>query len=423
MKIAVFTNTYLPHVGGVANSVSSLVAGMRARGHRCLVVAPEFPGQPEREEDVLRIPSITNFNGTDFSFRLPSGTLIGDSIKAFQPDLIHSHHPFLLGDAALRMAHQWQVPLVFTHHTRYEKYVHYVLEDADWLKRLAIELATEYANLCDRVIAPSRSIADLIRHRGVDAPVSVIPTGIDYERFRKGDRATARKNLGISPDAFVIGHVGRLAPEKNLPFLFKAVTLYLREHPDSRFLVLGKGDSLPELKRILREAAVEDRVHLAGKLTGQELVDFYHAMDLFAFASKSETQGMVLAEAMAAGVPVLALEASGASDIVNHGENGLLLPANCSREEFARAIGALRQLSRDKRDTISARMEETAKGYSSEVSLDRIEVAYKDLIRKERGERDLPGWTRFMNRLEAEWDLGIGRARALGAAFQKPEPE
>ena len=417
MKIALFTNTYTPHVGGVANSVSSLVAGMRERGHDCLVVAPEFPGQPDGECGVVRIPSIQNFNGTDFSFKLPSGTLIGDSIKAFRPDLIHSHHPFLLGDAAVRMAHEWDLPVVFTHHTRYENYVHYVLGESDWLRRLAIELATAYANLCDRVIAPSASIADLIAQRGVETPVSVIPTGIDVERFQHGNREAGRKLARIPADAFVIGHVGRLAAEKNLSFLFKAVSHFLLENTDARFLVLGQGECLAELKALMEENGLGPRFHLLGKMPPQELVDLYHAMDIFVFSSKSETQGMVLAEAMAAGVPVVALDASGARDIVRDGVNGRLLPEDAGLEEFATAIAGLKHLSQVDAQKLRDAMRETSMAFSRDRSLQQMESVYRELIQEDFTRPDLNGWSRFMNRLEAEWDLALGRARALGASI------
>ncbi|MFO7726401.1 MAG: glycosyltransferase [Oceanipulchritudo sp.] len=418
MKLAVFTNTYLPHVGGVANSVGALVEGMRERGHRCLVIAPDFPDQPEEEKDVIRIPSIRNFNGTDFSYRLPSGNRIGEAIKDFQPDIIHSHHPFLLGDAAMRMANQWSVPLVFTHHTRYEDYVHYVLEDSDYLERLAIELASEYANLCDRVIAPSGSIAGLIRERGVKTPVSVIPTGIDTKTFTSGSSTEARKQLGIPAGAFVIGHVGRLAEEKNLTFLVEAACHFLRENADAVFLLVGSGDLEEAIAETVEEAGLTDRVHRAGKLKGEALVDAYRAMDVFIFSSKSETQGMVLAEAMAAGVPVAALDASGVRDIVEDGSNGRLLEDDIGPEGFARGIGDVRNWLQDRPEALQKALAETARAFSSEVCMDALDSLYGKLHREMGGKRSASGWDRFINRVEAEWEITIGRARAVGAAFK-----
>lgn len=418
MKIAIFTNTYIPHVGGVAKSVSALVEGMRARGHDCLVIAPEFDDQPADEQSVLRIPSIRNFNGTDFSFRLPSGNMIGEAIKAFHPELIHSHHPFLLGEAAMRVAHQWGLPLVFTHHTRYEDYVHYVLDDSKYLERLAVELATEYANLCDRVIAPSESIKDLITQRGVTTPIEAIPTGIDQDHFRSGDGSSVRKKLNITPDQFVVGHVGRLASEKNLGYLAKAVFAYLERDADSVFLLVGEGDSLKDIKREAQDRGLSGRLHLLGKLTSDALVNAYHAMDLFAFSSKSETQGMVLAEAMAAGTPVVALDASGARDIIEDGVNGRLLPEKSEPDAFADAIAGLKQELASGSGKLAEAMERTVIRFSSKVCLDQVEALYRKLITEDQAEPDLKAWERFSNRIEAEWDIAIGKARAIGAAFQ-----
>jgi len=418
MKLAVFTNTYLPHVGGVANSVGALVEGMRDRGHRCLVIAPDFPDQPEKETDVVRIPSIRNFNGTDFSYRLPSGNRIGEAIKDFQPDLIHSHHPFLLGDAAMRMANQWSVPLVFTHHTRYEDYVHYVLEDSDYLERLAMELATEYANLCDAVIAPSGSIAGLIRERGVETPVSVIPTGIDTKRFTAGPAAEARKQLGIPAGAFVIGHVGRLAEEKNLTYLVEAACRFLKDNSEAAFLLVGSGDLEEAITEKVAKAGLRDRVHRAGKLKGEALVEAYRAMDAFIFSSKSETQGMVLAEAMAVGVPVVALNASGVRDIVEDGSNGRLLDDDAEPAAFADALGEVRDWLKDRPDALQEVLVKTAHAFSAEVCLDAVESLYRELHREMEGKRFDNGWDRFVHRVEAEWEIALGRARAVGAAFK-----
>src|SRR3990172_3888517 len=126
MNIVMFTNTYTPHVGGVARSVEAFSGAYRRRGHRVLVVAPEFADQPQHEEDVVRIPAIQNFNGSDFSVVLPVPGSLDDVLDAFKPDIVHAHHPFLLGNTAVRVARFRELPLVFTHHTLYEQYTHYV---------------------------------------------------------------------------------------------------------------------------------------------------------------------------------------------------------------------------------------------------------------------------------------------------------
>src|SRR3954464_5510586 len=212
MKICMMTNTYLPHVGGVARSVSTFAEEYRRQGHEVLVGAPTFPGRkPERAQAIVeRVAAVQNFNGSDFSVRLPLAAGLSIRLDTFAADIIHAHHPFLLGDTALRMATTRSVPVVFTHHTRYEDYVHYVPFASPALRRAAIQLSTEYANLCDGVIAPSASIASLIKRRGVTQPVTVVPTGIDTEAVAAGNGAEFRRRFKVPANAFVAGHVGRL---------------------------------------------------------------------------------------------------------------------------------------------------------------------------------------------------------------------
>ncbi|MDO9508609.1 MAG: glycosyltransferase, partial [Thermovirgaceae bacterium] len=313
MNICMFTNTYLPHVGGVARSVASFAEDLRKLGYRVQVVAPTFANedgsQAEEEDDVLRVPAIQNFNGSDFSVRIALPYIIDDKIDESKPEVIHSHHPFLLGDAAFRAAFRRDLPLVFTHHTLYEQYIHYVSPESESMEQLAINLATQYANLCTLVIAPSESIARLITERGVISPIEVIPTGVDVEYFKSGDGKSFRRLFDIPMNARVIGHLGRLAPEKNLEYLCEAVIKALKKMPDeTRFLVVGTGPSDSRIQEMFQKEGLEDRLIMAGSQSGRKLADAYNAMDLFVFSSKSETQGMVLTEAMAASTPVIALD-------------------------------------------------------------------------------------------------------------------
>jgi glycosyltransferase involved in cell wall biosynthesis len=322
MRVVMMTNTYLPHVGGVARSVEGFSRALRAEGVRVMIVAPEFPGMDESETDVVRVPAIQRFNGSDFSVRLPVPGLLTEPLDRFQPDLIHAHHPFLLGDTALRVASSRGLPLVFTHHTLYEEYTHYVSTESEAIKRFVIDLSTGYANLCDHVIAPSQSVLALLQQRGVTSPITVVPTGVDLSRFTKRSGRRFRKTAGIPRDVFVVGHIGRLAPEKNLMFLTRAVARFLQERPQAWFLVAGSGPLEDAMRAHFGEAGVLERVRFAGILQGGALADAYDAMDVFAFASKSETQGMVMAEAMAAGTPVVAVDASGVREVVRDGYNG-----------------------------------------------------------------------------------------------------
>ncbi|MES2996656.1 MAG: glycosyltransferase [Verrucomicrobiota bacterium] len=412
MKIVMFTNTYLPHIGGVARSVKTLEDDCRALGHEVKVVAPAFDGAQE-SPDVIRVPAIQNFNGSDFSVRLPSPGLIHGLIREFEPDIIHTHHPFLLGDAALREGPRNGIPVVFTHHTLYEQYTHYVPGNSDALKRVAIQLATEFCNLCDHVIAPSESITKLLADRGVESPVTTVPTGIDVADFANADGASFRKQYGIADDAILIGHVGRLAHEKNLPFLANALRHALEKNNTVHVAIVGGGPAKEEIEKTLGP----ERVSITGPLQGAELTAAYAAFDVFAFASQSETQGMVLAEAMSASTPVVALDGPGVREIVVDGVNGFLLPGDASEKQFATRLC---QLCDDAafREKASQAAAETAREYDRRKTCARVLEIYQQLASDSRAENrgNFTPWDKALAAISTEWELAAAKLSAAGAA-------
>lgn len=427
MNICMFTNAYLPHVGGVARSVAFFTEDLRNRGHRVLVVSPTFPKdhkEQDDEEDVLRVPAIQNFKGSDFSVIIPMPFIISKKINDFQPDIIHSHHPYLLGDAALRAAYRRNLPLVFTHHTLYEKYTHYVPMDSEAMKRLAVLLSTRYANLCTRVVAPSQSIADLISQRGVKTFIEVIPTGVDVDFFKSGKGKDFRRHHQIPSDALVIGHLGRLAPEKNLEYLSLAIIKALKKIPvEVRFLVVGSGPSEENIREMFRDSGLAERLVMAGKQGGSDLAGAYRAMDLFVFSSKTETQGMVLAEAMAAGVPVIALDASGVREVVRDNQNGRLLPEDADTEMFARAVTDFFK-NRENSSSWQKAAQDTAQEFSREASAEKLISMYQYIMHK--GTQDgsphkdeLALWDKLLMSLKTEWTLLSERAGVIKGAVQK----
>lgn len=421
MKICMMTNTYLPHVGGVARSVSTFAEEYLRLGHDVLVVAPTFDGDPLPEKSeafVERVAALQNFNGSDFSVRLPLAAALSDRLDAFKADIIHAHHPFLLGDSALRVAMNKNVPIVFTHHTRYEDYTHYMPFESEALKEVAKTLPTHFANLCDGVIAPSESIARLLRRRGVKSPISVVPTGIDVEGFASANGVHFREKFKIPKSAIVIGHVGRLAAEKNMPFLFEGVAAAMKQAPETWFLVVGDGPEKAMLTEVLTRDNLQDRLVMAGKQTGRALQSAYRAMDFFAFASTSETQGMVVAEAMAAHLPVVALNAPGVREVVTDGENGFLLPPKASSEEFAAALVRL-AVDPAQREILAKAASATAQKYSRERSARRALAFYdkvRRLTRRERILNHLDPWSTIVHRIGLEWDLLSTRTQTIAAA-------
>ena len=419
MNIWMMTNTYTPFVGGVARSVLSFTQECRKAGHRVLVVAPVYEGAPHAEPDVVRIPALQDFNGSDFSVALPIPGYLRPHFEACRPDIVHSHHPHLLGNTAVRIASRFSRPLVFTHHTMYEHYLHYVPAEASRMREFVIALVTGYCNLCDCVIAPSRSVAEMLRERGVETPIEIIPTGVDVRQFEQGDGVAFRRVHGISPRAFIAGYVGRLAPEKNLPFLAEAMRQFAVQVKRGHFLVVGSGPSAEVIQRIFREGGLSRRLHLVGSLEGQDLVDAYHAMDAFVFASYSETQGMVLAEAMAAGKPVVALDAPGVREVVRDGCNGRLLYGD-DPEELAEAVAEMAYLSWRRRRQLSRGASETAREFSIDRCGRDLLAVYDRLIgRQAYREKDESVWHQAMEEVKAEWELLRNMAGAVGHAITR----
>ncbi|MBN2294509.1 MAG: glycosyltransferase [Pirellulales bacterium] len=422
MNIVMFTNTYFPHVGGVARSVKAFSDEYHRLGHRVLVIAPQFDGAKKNEKHTIRVPAIQNFNGSDFSVRLPIPGYVTEDLDDFKPDLIHSHHPFLLGDSALRAAARKNLPLVFTHHTMYERYTHYVPGESKTLRRYVVDLSTGYANLCNRVFAPSESIATVLRERGVETPIKVVPTGVDPSNFTQGDSARIREEFRIPASAYVVGHVGRLAPEKNLEFLARAVTKFMRRSKKVHFLVIGSGPSEGEIQHIFIEGHCSSRLHFAGTRQGQDLIDAYHAMDVFAFASQTETQGIVLTEAMAAGLPVVALNAPGAREVVCDGQNGRLVKQQ-DVGAFADALQMISHANENEGKSLSKTARDTAESFSMSCCAQKALEIYDDLIASHPIEKPEPimirgsNWESALRVLEAEWNLWSVRAHAAGIAI------
>lgn len=423
MKILFVSNTFSPHVGGVARSIELFTAELRSRGLGVLTVAPTFDGMPEVDSGVVRVPAVQNFNGSDFSVAYPLTGMVSTTVEDFQPDIIHSHHPFILGATAFCIARATGTPLVFTHHTMYEQYTHYVPGDSPAMKRFAIQLGTGYANLCQHVIAPSESIRDVLQKRGVSTPISVVPTGVDCRRFTEGSGTGFRSVMGIPGDAFLIGHVGRLAPEKNLPFLAQAVTEYLLAHPNAQFLLVGCGPYKAALLAGFRRAGVAGRVHHPGPLSGRLLVSAYRAMDVFAFASHSETQGMVVTEAMAAGVPVVAVDAPGVREVVASGVNGVLMPDD-SVAAFIAALDSIAMAAPERGRQLRDACLATADAFSIQQCTSRLIGIYESLASQPHRHQsdDYTAWDRAMRLAEAEWKLIRRVADAAGSAILDSEP-
>jgi glycosyltransferase involved in cell wall biosynthesis len=267
--------------------------------------------------------------GRHDEFRLanPLSPRIRHGLKEFAPDIIHTHHPFWLGWTALWRARRLKVPTVFTYHTRLEHYSHFVPLPGPLFRNLIAHTAIRrFANRCTGVIVPTESAEEYLRVIGVTSPIYVHPTGIDFDRFQSVDPAAVealRRAHGIDENERVLVSVSRLSQEKNIDFLVAALDeLNRRSKQPFRCLIIGEGEEHQRLQERIDALGLSDTVTLVGSVAPDEMARYYGLGDAFVFASKSETQGMVILEAMAAGLPVVAVRSSGIDDVVRNETNG-----------------------------------------------------------------------------------------------------
>jgi glycosyltransferase involved in cell wall biosynthesis len=361
--------------------------------------------------------------GSEFAYRLPATGRLRRLFDDFAPDLVHVHHPFMLGEAGLRRARARGLPVVFTCHTRWERFVRGRGGVARWLRRLAQQLPVGFANLCDLVVAPTPSLERILRRRGVRVPLRAVPTGIELESFA-GDRRRGRERWGLTGGAAVAGHVGRLVPEKNLDYLVAAIAALLERRAEARFLLVGEGSAARPMLERLERFARDGRVTATGNLEGTALADAYAALDVFAFTSRTDTQGLVLLEAMANGCPVVALDAPGPRDVVTV-RSGRLVPVAAAPQVFAAVLDAvmghsLRPVS------WGEGTRRTAAAFSLDQTVGALLDAYRETIGRAdsrpkaawRSTGDAPSLaTRVGRRLAAERDLLRQKAALAGSVL------
>lgn len=416
MRILMMTNTYAPVVGGIEESVHSFSQELRRQGHKVVIVTPEFAGM-KHETDVIRIPAIKNVLRPNFSVSLTIPLFLTHFVKEFQPDIIHSHQFFLVGNMALRLARLYHIPLVYTHHILLEKYVDLLPIHNKRISRFVIKLATGYANLSSAVIVPSMAVYDLLERSGVTQPMNVIPTGIDVERFANGDGGAFRQSRGIPQDAFVAGCVCRLMPEKNLGFLAVSASRFLTENKKAHCMIVGDGSYKEEMRTIFSKKGVAGRVHFTGVLHGQELTDAYHAMDVFMFSSHSETQGLVLLEAMACRTPVVVVNAPAYKSLIDDHRNGRVV-AHDDTNEFAEALSWFAHLDVRSLQKIKNKAHARACNYSIQRCTQRLLEVYRGLADYSLHE-DRPLWSSLKDCLKVEKDLLQNAVLATEAAFKR----
>lgn len=385
MKIGFFTNSYLPLPYGSTNSIRIFRRCFEKMGHRVIVFAPKFKGYSDGEdgENVFRYPAFLWRYKINYPIAISLFPPATKRAREEKLDIIHSHHPFSIGKDGARIAKKLNLPLVFTHHCRYEDYLHYVpLIPKRLLAWHVKKAATRFANRADLVIAPSLSIKKILIKRGVTAPIEVVPTGIDLEKFKSGKREETRKKLGIGEEEKVILNVGRVEAEKNVDLLFEAAVEVILKNKKVKLVFVGNGSKIKELSQKAKEKNIEDQVIFVGEVKYQDVQDYYSIGDIYLQTSTSETQGMTTLEAMAAGVPVVAVRATGVVDQIKDGENGRLVKEN--KKEIVTAVEDFLKNNK-KRKEIIRRARNFVENFSQEKSAQKVLTFYEKLIRKKNG--------------------------------------
>lgn len=380
MRIGFFTDSYHPYTSGVVRSLEIFREELGRRGHEVYVFAPNYPDCLP-EEGVFRFFSVPAVTQKNFTLAVPLSPTLSRKIRDLKLDIVHVHSPFLLGSVGARWARRLGLPLVFTYHTRYEDYVHYFPFFPQVSRPVVRYYVTDFSNRCGLVVAPSGSMAEKLRQDGVRTPVRIIPTGIRYEQLQGGEPGWLRRRYGIPDGVPVLLYVGRLAREKNLDVLLEAFQQVLRREPGCRLVLVGAGPAREELVRRAARLGVENHVVFTGVLSPPEVASCYQGADLFFFASRTETQGLVLAEAMAAGLPVVAVRAGGVVDVLQDGIQGFVGRED-GRDLADKALLVLRD--QGLRRQMEERARERAREFTAERCTDRLVEAYEDILAKER---------------------------------------
>ncbi len=328
MRIAHFTNTYKPNINGVARSVSTFREALSRLGHQIFVFAQEAPhNYREAEPYIFRYPGV-NIPAFNYSVTMPRSRTINKMLPALKLHVVHSNHPIALGGVAAKKAKQLDLPLVFTFHTRYveyaEEYTAYIPWNEFVVDGVVVKPLASYLNRCHHIVTPSDSIKEsLARFAGLTERVTTIPTGIDLTPFQQADGSKVRQKYGWTDEKILVS-VSRLAEEKNVKTLLAAAAQVLTTHQDARLMLVGDGPQRGELEKHAKKLGLDGKVIFTGRVPFDEVAAHLKASDIFCFASITETQGLVTMEAMAAGLPIVAVNATGTSDAVDDGVEGLL---------------------------------------------------------------------------------------------------
>ncbi|MFN2364429.1 MAG: glycosyltransferase [Halarsenatibacteraceae bacterium] len=386
LKIAMFTNNYFPVIGGVPISIKRLSKALKAQGHEVRIFAPEYDKTSVvnvDEDDIIRCNSLYYYkkHGLEFSVTNIFSPQIRKKFESEDFDVVHCHHPFWLGGKGKRLAEKNDIPLVFTYHTRLEKYAHYVpnilFARKFFANRLSHFLIRNFANKADAVFAPTESTKNYLRNVGVSRYIKIMPTGVDLKEYDcpNDEVEKIREEYGDGHEHLLIT-VSRLSKEKNLYFLLDGIR-YLRDNSslDFKLIIVGGGPEKENIQDYIKEHDLQDNIELIGTVDFREISKYYLASDLFVFASTTETQGMVILEAMAGYTPVVAVRSSGIDDVINNDDNGYK-----TEEKVEAWANKIEKILSDK--SLQKKLTENARQMAEEYSIANMARDAEDVYQK-----------------------------------------
>lgn len=385
MRVLMVSDVYFPRVNGVSTSIETFRQALAAEDIEVRLVVPRYADEAE-VEGIVRIPG--RAVPRDPEDRLVSWTALRAAVRreAVDCDLIHVQTPFLAHYAGVSAARSLGKPVIATYHTLFEAYLqHYApFLPAEWLRGLARRLSRSQCNALDAVVVPSTAMRERLEQYGVNVPMHVLPTGIPMGRFTQGEGPRFRARHGLAADQPCALFVGRVAFEKNIDFLIESLALARRDVPDLILLITGEGPAERALHRQAAALGLSEAVRFVGYLDRQrDLPDCYAAADCFVFASRTETQGLVLLEAMAMGLPVVALAVMGTRDILSPGL-GCLVP----EDDVIAFAAAMVRLLRD--PPLRSRLSQEARDYAREWADDRMAAKLAECYRRILKAADCP---------------------------------
>jgi len=324
LRIALFSDSALPILNGVSVSIDGMMQELRRQGHSVGLFTSGRRWHRDSDPNIYRFLATKTPWTPDYPLAFPPFYPLVRRFRKFNPDVVHTHTPWTLGLVGMRWAQSHHLPLVTTYHTHYDKYSHYIPFLPKSYTRYRIAKHTNYYyNAADHVITPSEASLSWLQRHSVRKPVTVIPTGTFPTNIL--DRADLRRKLQIQPHTKVLLYVGRVAQEKNLKMLFEAVMQIIKREPHTLLLVVGDGPYRDASADIVRDLGIADRVKFIGFVPRHEVDQYYVMSDLFIFSSTTETQGLVVNEAMSYGLPAVVVEGGGASSSIEHGVSGFIV--------------------------------------------------------------------------------------------------